>query len=229
MNERFDARLETALPTDVYIREQQRFTALWHRVVPGAAAQAETIYRRLIELYGEPSRHYHTLNHIRHCLRLCDRTAALMHKPDRVEMALWFHDVLYQPGAQDNERRSADLFRQWAEQGMDPGELQRIDDLIMLTTHREPPGQGDGGFVVDIDLFSFSLPWDECQRDGCRIRAEFAAFTDAQYYPGHLRFLRALLDRPTLYYTDFFRQHYEQVARENIARILAELQVRGYE
>ncbi|HOB62799.1 MAG TPA: hypothetical protein PKI41_11880 [Candidatus Competibacteraceae bacterium] len=227
MNERGDGRGDAVPPPNESVSEQQRFMALWRRVAPGAAALAETVYRQLAERYGEPYRHYHTLNHIRHCLRLFDRTAALMREPDLVEMALWFHDAIYQPGAQDNERRSANLFRQWAEGGMDPMNLQRVDDLIMLTTHRDSP-QGDGEFVVDIDLSSFSLPWDECERDGRRVRAEFAELSDAQFYPGHLRFLRVLQSRPCFFYTDFFRRHYEQLARDNLHRIITRLQAQGY-
>lgn len=229
MNERGNDRKDAVLSMSEQVGEQQRFMALWRRVVPGTPALAETIYHQLAELYGEPYRHYHTLNHIRHCLRLFDRTAALMREPDLVEMTLWFHDAIYQPGAQDNERRSADLFHRWAEGGMDPMGLQRVDDLIMLTTHCGLPDQGDGGFVVDIDLSSFSLPWDECEQDGRRIRAEFAALTDAQFYPGHLRFLRALQNRPNFFYTEFFRRHYEHLARDNLCRIITKLQAQGYD
>ncbi len=208
--------------------EQTRFTALWTRGLPSKPAEAETVYARLIELYGEPHRHYHTLNHIRHCLREFDRAAALVDNADAVEMALWFHDAIYQPGDKDNERRSADLFRRWSDGRADPVFQQRVDDLVMATTHREPPGWRDAGFVVDIDLSSFGLPWEACERDGLLIRAEFAEVADDQYYPGHLRFLRALQGRPTVFCTESFQQRYERVARENLARIIADLRARGY-
>ncbi len=208
--------------------EQTRFTALWTRGLPGKPAEAETVYARLIELYGEPHRHYHTLNHIRHCLREFDRAAALVDDADAVEMALWFHDAIYRPGDKDNERRSADLFRQWSDGRADPAFQQRVDDLVMATTHREPPSWRDAGFVVDIDLSSFGLPWEACERDGRLIRAEFAEVADDQYYPGHLRFLRALQGRPTFFCTESFQQRYERVARENLARIIADLRARGY-
>lgn len=228
MNERFSPFGGSAPPADEPTREKTRFAALWTRALPGKHAMAETVYTQLIELYGEPHRHYHTLNHIRHCLREFDQAATLMDDPNAVELALWFHDAIYQPGARDNERRSADLFQQWTDGGADSLFGQRVDDLVMATTHREPPGRGDASFVVDIDLSSFGLPWETCERDGYLIRAEFAGVADAQYYPGHLRFLRALQDRPTFFSTEFFQRRYESVARENLARIIAGLHARGY-
>ena len=164
MQERSSGLTSFASPLDESIRERERFKALWARNLPGESAMAETIYGRLIEFYGEPHRHYHTLNHIRHCLRELDRAATLITDPDAVEMALWFHDAIYQPGAKDNERRSADLFRQWSGARADPVFQQRVDDLIMATTHQEPPDQGDAKFLVDIDLSSFGLPWETCER-----------------------------------------------------------------
>lgn len=229
MNERSSRLTSSAPPADESARERTRFTGLWARTVSGdESAAAEAVYGRLIELYGEPHRHYHTLNHIRHCLREFDRAAALMDDPDAVEMALWFHDAIYQPGAGDNERRSADLFRQWTDGRLNLAFQQRVDTLIMATTHREPPDWQDAGFVVDIDLSSFGLPWEMFERDGHLIRAEFAGVTDEQYYSGHLRFLQALQGRPTVFSTAFFQQRYELVARENLVRIIADLHARGY-
>lgn len=217
-----------AAPADESMQEKMRFTALWARRLAGEAAAAETVYGRLRDLYGEPYRHYHTFNHIRHCLREFDQAAAFMDDPDAVEMALWCHDAIYWPGAKDNEWRSAEWFRQWSDGRADPVFQQRVHELIMATTHREPSVQGDAGFVVDIDLSSFGLPWEMCERDGRLIRAEFAATADAQYYPRHLQFLRALQNRPRVFRTDFFQQRYEQVARANLARIIAGLCALGY-
>lgn len=228
MNERCSPLIDSLRPTAEPVRNQVRFTALWIRAMPGEGAKAETIYGRLSELYSEPHRHYHTLNHIRHCLREFDRAAALMDDPSAVEMALWFHDAIYQPGARDNERRSADLFQQWTKGGADSGFQQRVDELIMATTHREPPNRDDDRFVVDIDLSSFGLPWEAFERDGRLIRAEFAGVADDQYYSGHLRFLRTLQKRPTFFSTEFFQQRYESVARKNLARIIADLHARGF-
>ncbi|MGB5065183.1 MAG: hypothetical protein WBQ37_15720 [Candidatus Competibacter sp.] len=226
----FERSSKTAIaPADnELIRERARFAALWERCLSSGRALAEMVYAQLVKLYGEPHRRYHTLEHVRHCLGEFDRAAALMDDPDAVEMALWFHDAIYRSGAVDNERRSAELFRQWSEGHADTAFLQRVDDLIMATTHRSPPAHRDEHFIVDIDLSSFGLPWEAFERDGHRIRAECAEIGDEVYYPGQLRFLLSLQGRPTFFLTEFFQRRYERIARDNIHRVVENLRARGY-
>ena len=210
-------------------QEQARFVALWRRSVDHEQGRAEAAYAGLVELYGEPHRRYHTLAHIRQCLRQFDLAADLMGQPDAVEMALWFHDAIYIPGAMDNEQRSADLFREWSTAAGAAADFQEsVSGVVMATTHQTPPSWRDGRFIVDIDLSSFGLPWEDCEQDGQRIRAECADLTDDQYYPGHLRFVRTLQNRPAFFFTDFFQQHYGQMAHDNINRIIANLAALGY-
>jgi len=210
------------------IRFRSRFVALWDRTVTGGPTVAESVFERLAGLYGEPHRHYHTFGHIRGCLEEFDRAAELLDDPDAVEMGLWFHDAIYVSGAIDNEWRSAELFREWSNGGVASAFGERVRDLVLVTTHRGAPTERDQRYIVDIDLTSFGRPWDEFERDGRHIRAEFANLRDEDYFPGHLRFLRSLLDRPNFYLTDFFQQRYERIARANTHRVVADLLARGY-
>ncbi|HOW76078.1 MAG TPA: hypothetical protein P5102_15595 [Candidatus Competibacteraceae bacterium] len=217
------------VPLDGQNALKARFVALWARCLDSSEREGAGVLTRLVNLYAEPHRHYHTLGHIRHCLNEFDRASAFMNHPDAVELALWFHDAIYVSGAKDNERRSADLFREYSGRLADAIFQQRIDDLIMATTHSGLPRQHDEQFIVDIDLSSFGLPWEAFMRDGLRIRAEFPHVKDDDYYPGHLRFLRGLCNRPAFFFTDCFRQRYERTARENIRRLVADLFIRGYD
>lgn len=216
-------------PFDGQDRLTARFTALWARRLQRSQQEGIEVLNQLLLLYAEPHRHYHTLGHIQHCLHEFDHASTFMDDPDAVELALWFHDAIYVSGAKDNERRSADLFREYSQKPTDPVLQQRIDDLIMATTHSEAPRQRDEQFIMDIDLSSFGLPWEAFMRDGLRIRAEFPHLEDQDYYSGHLRFLRRLHNRPSFFFTDRFRQRYEHAARENIRRLIADLSMRGYD
>jgi len=178
--------------------------------------------------YSEPHRHYHTCAHIDHCLRQFDDARAHVPSPGAVEMALWFHDAVYDPGALGNERGSAELFLARGGVALAPGFARHVCELVMATTHDAIPDSEDAAFVVDIDLSGFGSDWEDFRRDGEAVRREFASVPDARFYRYQDRFLRALLARPSFYLTDFFRARYERRARENIERYLEQLAALGF-
>ena len=75
------------------------FDALWRRATAHDAAQTEHVYRSLADHYAEPGRHYHTLSHISHCLAQVALATELLPTADSIKLALWFHDVIWHPGA----------------------------------------------------------------------------------------------------------------------------------
>ncbi|MGH8547687.1 MAG: HD domain-containing protein [Methylococcales bacterium] len=198
-----------------------RFGALWKRCLrPNATMDASQVYRDLVNRYAEPGRFYHTGSHVGHCLLEFDRAASRIECPDAVELALWFHDAVFVPGARDNERRSAELLGKWGTTWFAAAFVDKVCKLILMTTHRQPPEPGDESYLVDIDLSSFGLEWPDFMRDTLLVRKEQSHVPDAVYYPAHAKFLQMLLDRPRIFYTDFFRERYEQSARRNITRSL---------
>jgi len=199
---------------------EERFTALWRRcLLPGASSDARAIWSLLVQHYSEPHRFYHDREHLAHCLDELDLAATLVAHPDQVEMAIWFHDVINEPGANDNEQRSADFFRGLGGTLFDTEFANAVTDLILVTTHREAPSIPDQCFICDIDLASFGCPWECFLRDSSAVKAEFSG-TEEEYYRGKEAFLRAMLDRSRIFLTDFFNRRYEQQARENIGRLL---------
>ena len=85
----------------------------------------------------------------------------------------------------------------------------------------------DQGFMVDIDLSSFGLPWELFLRDSVAVREEFSHLSDEEFYPKQKGFLESLLHREHFCYTEFFRRRHEDRARTNIQRYLDELAARG--
>ncbi len=207
----------------------QRFMALWDRCqVDGSSDAALPVYEELQRRYNELHRHYHTPDHISHCLRQLDLAADLMEDADAVEMAIWFHDAIYNPRACDNERKSAELFAGLLGAHVDPAFLRSVYDLILVTAHPEQPRRLDEQFMVDIDLSSFALPWAEFKRDSDAVRKEYAHLSDERFFSNQIGFLRELIERPTFFCTDFFRARYETAARENITRYMADAGAQSY-
>jgi len=137
---------------------------------------------------------------------------------DAIEMALWFHDVEYDPVATDNELKSAERFKRVAVGNMDPDLVEQIHRLIISTIHKVLPQALDEQYVVDIDLSGFGLPWHEFVKDSLNVRNEFPGLTDYAFAKNNGGFLKCLLNRPSVYSTAFYKQRYEHKARENMER-----------
>ncbi|MGH8507601.1 MAG: HD domain-containing protein [Gammaproteobacteria bacterium] len=174
--------------------------------------------------YAEPHRHYHTLTHIFHCLRQFDAAKSLLEAPDAVEMAVWFHDVVHHPEAPDNEQRSVELFEHAANSHFQQDLVGKVGELILATTHQQAPHNHDEEVLCDIDFASFGSPWNEFLADSQALRIEQADTPDERFYSGKLKFLKAILERRTIFFTDFFRARYETSARNNIQRYIASLE-----
>ena len=209
--------------------DRQRFEQLWERC--GGRLASVALADRFDEVssrYSESHRHYHTPEHIAHCLQQFDAARSLMDDPNAVELAVWYHDVVYEIGVDDNEALSADLFARHAQGILSAVTIADVRDLIMTTMHLcSVPATSDQAYLVDIDLSSFGLPHGEFLRDSVAVREEFSCIPDQEFYPKQQRFLCELLDREYFCFTAFFRARHEQLARSNICSYLEELQGRG--
>jgi predicted metal-dependent HD superfamily phosphohydrolase len=190
----------------------------------GAAAADEGLYDRAIACWGEPHRHYHTLQHLRECLAQFEAVRDRARRPAEVALALWFHDVIYDPRRTDNEARSA----QWArdsvmQAGLPAAVAQRVHELVMATRHHEPPADADAQLLVDVDLSILGADTARFDESDRQIRSEYAHMSDEDYRAGRMRVLAGFLARPRLYTTEFFHAAFEKAARQNLQRALDRL------
>lgn len=200
---------------------ERRFRDLVCRCAPDA--DAGELYRLLVDKYSERQRSYHTLRHIHHCLAQLDHARHLAEDPDGIELAIWFHDAVYDTDADDNELRSAQLFDSLLGPHLPRERAAHIHRLIRDTEHPSEPEDNDARLMVDIDLSSFGLPWEDFMRDTDAICSELSHLPEAQFVAGKCRFLNELLSRSSIYLTPHFRERLEAQARSNIERHMREL------
>lgn len=168
----------------------------------------------LLELtrrYTEPHRHYHGLPHVAWML---DRARELALDDDQI-LAIWFHDAVYDVPADDNEERSAALaVERLSAAGLPDARVQKIERIVLDTKHHVPSIDASR-LVVDLDLASLALPRPAFERNGARIRAEYALVDDATFYAGRRAFLESFLARERIYCTDWGAP-LEAAARANL-------------
>jgi predicted metal-dependent HD superfamily phosphohydrolase len=200
---------------------RSEFTTLWLAGADDEPANAGRVAQVLLDHYSQSGRHYHNLDHVNHCLDQSRLVEGLLANVRALNLAIWFHDSVYDPMASDNEAKSAMLFRELAGRAMTDSLIDDVVRLILVTGSGQVPRQADEAFMVDIDHSSFGLPWEPFLADSLAVRAERTHLTDEQYSIQQSRMLTGLLEREAVFVTDFFRARYEHVARSNISRYLA--------
>lgn len=198
-----------------------RFESLCRKLP--VAGDAAAWHERLLTAYSEPQRAYHTLQHLEECLRCFDevKKAGLIAKPDLLEMALWFHDAVYDPKGGENEELSA----QMAVEAMGESDLSREVVRLILLTKSHRPGEGaDDAWIIDIDLGIFAQPMKRVLEYERQIRAEYAWVPQDVYAEKRAEILRGFLGRQKIYLTAWFQEQHEAQARENLRKLIAAVQ-----
>ena len=65
---------------------------------------SEDVRSQLARIYSGPDRHYHDLRHIQGMLALAEEHAREITDGEAVEVAIWFHDAVYDTRKADNEQ-----------------------------------------------------------------------------------------------------------------------------
>jgi len=195
----------------------------WHDAMRGIGAPMlrDDIYRELVSAYTGPDRHYHDIRHIADCLREFDGVRHLAHNPDALQVAIWFHDVVYDGRRMDNEEQSAEVAADALQRlGASDAFIEQVQQLILFTRHNTEPDTPDGKLMVDIDLTSLALAPDRFDENSRRIRSEYLHVPDETFVRNRNDMLGGLLKRPRIYYTDVFYDRCEGQARENLERVV---------
>jgi predicted metal-dependent HD superfamily phosphohydrolase len=208
--------------------EGERWRVLWHRA--GLRGDAARCFEQLMGLYTEPHRAYHNGHHIAECLREFDSAEGLTNKPIAVELAIWFHDAIYDPRANENEERSAELAReQLSLGGASQALLEAVTTLIAATKHTNVPRNPDEQLLVDVDLSILGQSEKGFAEYEAQIRQEYAWVPREVYTSKRAEILENFLRRQSIYSTELFRSKYEERARRNLTISIRKLRAHSYD
>lgn len=199
-----------------------RWQSMWRQL--GALQSDDKLFARLVECYSEPHRRYHTVQHLHECFTHLDEVRSLAEQAGEVEVALWFHDAIYDTRRKDNEERSAAWARSSAlSSGLPPERADRIAELIVATKHDAVAVGTDASLLVDIDLAILGADTARFDEYEVQVREEYAWVPKPFYRKARRQILQQFLDRERIYSTEFFHTEYEARARENINHSLSRL------
>ena len=185
----------------------------------------QKVFLDLVRAYSSVGRFYHTLEHIQHILEIIEQMRSLAVNFPTIQLAAWFHDVIYDSKAKDNEERSTDYAVMSLTKLKIPSTtVERVRRLILSTkTHQTLLTDIDNQIFLDSDLAILGSSEWEYQVYAQAIRKEYSWLSSELYRTGRQQVLRKFLQRDRIYFTNQMFVKLEQRARENMQAELAAL------
>lgn len=188
----------------------------------------------LRDAYNQEHRRYHTLDHIQEMLKYVPKWHPEL---EIILDAILFHDMVHQPIPTPigfNEALSVGEYVLYNTKllafnnplgkegdGSLEYECRVIEAINATSRHIEDQNllHETSKFVLDLDLSTFALPWDEYEIWSNKVREENRIIwkdkTENELEHGRIAFLKTLLKRQQIYY---IQTSWESIARENIQK-----------
>jgi predicted metal-dependent HD superfamily phosphohydrolase len=181
-------------------------------------------FKELIARYSEPHRRYHTVRHLEECFAKLTEICNLAEHAAEVELAIWFHDAIYEKHSNQNEVKSAELaVKKVLAAGGTKDAAARISNLIMATRHAVLPRNKDEQVLIDVDLSILGAEPERFKEYERQIREEYSWVPFFLFRKRRRKILKDFLARPTIFNTPVFIQRYEKQARQNIERSMTRM------
>jgi predicted metal-dependent HD superfamily phosphohydrolase len=192
---------------------------------------AQALWQDIAVRYNEEQRAYHTLHHIQQLFGQFEQIKPHLNDPDIIALAMYYHDVIYEPTRSDNELKSAEFAVEVLGHYLDADQCQHIYALIMMTASheidkidewsdiaKEKNSYSDAAYLLDMDLSILGASWSAYEKYAKAVRQEYLHVPIADYCAGRTEVLKGLLAHPKLYLTDYYYEQLEFQARDNIKR-----------
>lgn len=208
---------------------QEEWNRLFAIVFPESTGTASAQWldtgTMLLHRWEEPHRHYHDAQHLEEVLLSLDlfEVHGVAIAPGTL-LAAWFHDAVYN-GRNGDEQRSAHLaVLVLARLGVLQEMVSRVGEAILATS----PSAGhtldhQQQLLLDADLNIFASKNNRYMEYVSDIRREYAHVPEADFRLGRSNIIRAFLKREQIFYTPLARGLWEEKARANLKRELANL------
>lgn len=173
--------------------------------------------------WSEPHRSYHTLQHLAECLRWLDDPAvrSAIAQPSEVELAIYFHDLVYDTTRLDNEEASAEqcVALLSAVDATDAAAIERVRQMV-LATKTHTADNDDTRVMLDVDLSILGADERRFAEYEAQIREEFQWVPDEAYRAGRRRVLEGFARRERIFHSAALFEKLEARARHNLALAL---------
>lgn len=181
---------------------------------------------KLQRAYQEAQRKYHTTQHLLECIDLFEKNFRLTEHPGEVEMAIWFHDAIYETQKNSplsNEEQSA-LYAVDSLRCLKPESLDRISRMILSTSHSVKPATNDEKLLLDIDLSILGAHPNRFKEYEAQIREEYSFVEPSLFKEKRLEILKMFHAKEKIFNLHVFDMEFGNQAKENLAESIRQLE-----
>jgi predicted metal-dependent HD superfamily phosphohydrolase len=199
---------------------QDKFYKTMSAILPDQERKSPSVlFNKITILYSDPCRHYHTLEHIQDLLiKLEENQKALMLWPNEInalELAIWYHDAIYEPHKKNNELQSAIFFHDEITQYTGTG-YELVENLIMSTNMELKSKNYLEHIMRDLDMSILGAEKSKYNQYKEGVRKEYEPiYGKGKYRSGRMNFLKQLMDND-IFQIQLFRDKYEDRAKYNV-------------
>lgn len=178
----------------------------------------QQVFSDLTAAYSNSGRFYHTLAHIQQILETIYMMNLQAPNLAALEFAAWFHDVIYDPKAKDNEEKSAAYAANVLTNLAIPAEtIDRSVRIILATQkHQARENDIDCQIFLDADLSILGSSEAKYREYAQAIAQEYSWLSEVEYRSGRKQVLENFLKRERIYFTEQMFTRLEEKARQNI-------------
>jgi predicted metal-dependent HD superfamily phosphohydrolase len=173
----------------------------------------------LLTQYCRPDRHYHGAGHIVSMLDGFDTLKAKFEHPVAAELAIFFHDVIYDAHRSDNEEQSAIQLKEKLHGTVGNSTLASAAFSIEATKSHQPTRRPDTNRVIDLDMMILGQDWLVYEQYANGVMQEYLpVYGEEAYRQGRVTlFLEPTIARGDIFLTDEFK-HLDEPAIRNMQR-----------
>ena len=176
------------------------------------------LFSNLINHYAEDSRYYHNTTHIQNMLDLSLEYSSQLKDIEVVQLAIFYHDIIYNSLSKNNETDSAALAVQQLSKTSLPTEKIKLVEQFILSTQKHVPllDHTDLHYFLDFDLAILGAERSLYIDYANNIRKEYKWVPSFLYKKNRAKVLQHFSERECIYFTEDFRNKFEAIARKNI-------------
>lgn len=174
--------------------------------------------------YSEKERYYHNLHHLENMFTELEAIKDKISNFSSISFSVFYHDVIYDASSKHNEEKSAE-FAAMRLQNLNAGHeiIKVVKAQIIATKTHQLSDDSDTNYLLDADLSILGKDTETYRSYIQNIRKEYFIYPDLLYKPGRKKVLRHFLELEHIFKTEYFKDKYEMIARDNIKFELANL------